>query len=313
MEIPLQHKRFECLQPSSLAEALEMLQAQHDLPIQPLAGGTDLYVYLNAGILPSCTFLDLSRLEELRFITPKDDVIEIGALTSFTFIRNHQQLQKEFPMLAEAAAVIGAVQIQNRATIGGNVANGSPAGDSLPVLLAYDAVIQLASKKGRRQIPYDEFYTGYRRSQMREDELIEKIVLPRRNPHGKVHQQFRKVGTRRAQAISKVVAAFWVETMNGRVNVCRIAYGSVAPTPIRLQKVEGVLNGQPLTDATVETAITMLREEIKPIDDVRSAAFYRQKVSENIFRRFLENSPVKGLPEKPQRGRAATKKKISSG
>jgi CO/xanthine dehydrogenase FAD-binding subunit len=290
MEAILEPKRFDCLQPSSLAEAFEILQKPHALPIQPLAGGTDLYVYLNAGALPSCTFLDLSRLEELRTITSKDDTIEIGALTSFTAIRHHQQLQHEFPMLAEAAAVIGAVQIQNRATIGGNIANGSPAGDSLPVLLAYDAVIQLASKSGRRQIPYSEFYTGYRRSQMRQGELIEKIVLPRKNSPRKIHQQFRKIGTRRAQAISKVVAAFWIEVDENKVLDTRIAYGSVAPTPIRLQKVEGALTGQHLIDATIEKAIVTLREEIKPIDDVRSTAFYREQVSENILRRFLENS-----------------------
>ncbi len=293
METSLQHKRFDCLQPSSLAEAFEMLLVQHDLPIQPLAGGTDLYVYLNAGALPSCTFLDLSRFEELRCTNIKDDAIEIGALTSFTAIRHHKQIQIEFPMLAEAAAVIGAVQIQNRATIGGNIANGSPAGDSLPVLLAYDAAIQLASKNGRRQIPYDEFYTGYRRSQMNQDELIEKIILPRKNSIGKIYQHFCKIGTRRAQAISKVVAAFWLEVSDETVIDSRIAYGSVAPTPIRLQKVEGILNGQRLNDATIENAITTLREEIKPIDDVRSTAFYRQQVSENILRRFLENSAAR--------------------
>jgi len=290
MKATLEPKRFECLQPSSLAEAFEFLQAPYELPIQPLAGGTDLYVYLNAGTLPSCTFLDLSRLEELRFITPKEDAIEIGGLTSFTTIHHHQQLRAEFPMLAEAAAVIGAVQIQNRATLGGNIANGSPAGDSLPVLLAYDAIIQVASQNGQRQIPYNEFYTGYRRSQMRSDELIEKIILPRKTSARKIQQDFRKIGTRRAQAISKVVAAFWMEMSDDVVLDSRIAYGSLAPTPIRLQKVEGTLNGLRLNNATIEDAITTLREEIKPIDDVRSTAFYRQLVSENILRRFLEDA-----------------------
>jgi len=267
-----------------------MLQTPQSLPIQPLAGGTDLYVYLNARILPYCTFLDLSLLDELRQIIMKNDVIEIGALTSFTTIRHHRQLHIEFPMLAEAAAVIGAVQIQNRATLGGNIANGSPAGDSLPVLLAYDAIIQLASKNGRRQIPYNEFYTGYRRSQMRQDELIEKIILPRKNPTGEVHQEFCKIGTRRSQAISKVVAAFWLEVIDGKVLDSRIAYGSVAPTPIRLQKVEIALSEQSLNATTIGNAVVLVREEIKPIDDVRSTAFYRQQVSENILHRFLEEA-----------------------
>lgn len=289
MEATLGHKRFECLQPSSLAETFEMLQTPHELPIQPLAGGTDLYVYLNAGVLPSCIFVDLSRLDELRRIAVKDEVMEIGAMVNFTALQRHEQLRKHFPMLVEAAAVIGAVQIQNRATLGGNIANGSPAGDSLPVLLAYDAIIQLASKEGRRQIPFSKFYTGYRRSQMRPDELIEKIILPRQSTVGKVHQQFRKVGTRRAQAISKVVAAFWLVTSHGQVKDCRIAYGSVAPTPIRLPKVEAALNGQPLNAITIDNTLTTLRASITPIDDVRSTAFYRQQVSANILRRFLEN------------------------
>jgi xanthine dehydrogenase iron-sulfur cluster and FAD-binding subunit A len=125
---------------------------------------------------------------------------------------------------------------------------------------------------------------------MRQDELLEKIFLPRRNSTGKVHQQFRKIGTRRAQAISKVVAAFWLEASGGKVLDSRIAYGSVAPTPIRLQKVEAALQGKPLDATAVENAVTVLREEIKPIDDVRSTAFYRQQVSENILHRFLEEA-----------------------
>jgi CO/xanthine dehydrogenase FAD-binding subunit len=281
---------YKILQPATLTETVLILQGRHDPLLQPLAGGTDLYVYLNAGILPSCTFLDLSRLNELRNIHVNDDAIEIGALTSFTAIRHHQQLQSEYPMLAEAASMIGAVQIQNRATIGGNIANGSPAGDSLPALLAYDAIIQLASQNGRRQIPFDEFYTGYRRSQMRHDELVEKIILPRKTSSGQIHQEFRKIGTRRAQAISKVVAAFWLEISDGEVRAARIAYGSVAPIPVRLKKLEAALTGQSLSDTTIENAIAVLRGEIKPIDDIRSTASYRQQVSENILRRFLEDS-----------------------
>lgn len=269
-----------------------MLQAPHDLPLQPLAGGTDLYVYLNADALPPCTFLDLSLLDELRQITVADDVVKVGALASFAAIQRHEQIGRYFPMLAQAAAVIGAVQIQNRATLGGNVANGSPAGDSLPVLLAYDAAIQLASVNGRRQIPFNEFYTGYRRSQMRRDELIEKIILRRRAASGRVHQHFRKVGTRRAQAISKVVAAFWLDVEQRQVRDCRIAYGSVAPTPVRLYAVEAALRGQALNAATIDRAVLTVRAGITPIDDVRSTAFYRQHVSQNILRRFLEDLGV---------------------
>lgn len=275
-----------------MAAALEVLQATHDLPVQPLAGGTDLYVYLNAGALPSCIFLDLSRLDELRGITVKDDVMEIGAMVNFTAIRQHNHLRQHFPMLVEAAAVIGAVQIQNRATLGGNIANGSPAGDSLPVLLAYDAMIQLTSKKGRRQIAFSEFYTGYRRSQMRHDELIEKIILPQRAAAGKVRQRFRKVGTRQAQAIAKVVAAIWLEDADGQVLDCRIAYGSVAPTPVRLYAVEAALRSQTLNAAAIDRAVLTMRADITPIDDVRSTAFYRQHVSQNILRRFLEDLGV---------------------
>ena len=268
------------------------MQAPHEPPLQPLAGGTDLYVYLNAGTLPPCTFLDLSLLDELRQISATDAAVEIGALASFAAIQHHGQLRAEFPMLLQAASVIGAVQIQNRASLGGNIANGSPAGDSLPVLLAYDAAIQVASKSGRRQIPFSEFYTGYRRSQAHPDELIEKIILPRKTPTGKVHQAFRKIGTRRAQAISKVVAALWMEVVDKKVGDCRIAYGSVAPTPVRLQSVEATLRDKPLEDETIHRALKDLQASIVPIDDVRSTAAYRKQVSENLLRRFLEDSAI---------------------
>jgi CO/xanthine dehydrogenase FAD-binding subunit len=281
-------QHYKIIQPSSLAEALDTIRAPQELPAQPLAGGTDLYVYLNAGTLPSCIFLDLSRLDELRQIIIKEGSLEIGALASFTAIQQHETIRREFPMLQEAGRVVGAVQIQNRATLGGNIANGSPAGDSLPVLLAYDAIVQVISKAGQRQIPFSEFYTGYRRSQMRSDELIEKILLPRRAIGGAAHQEFRKIGTRRAQAISKVVAAFWLQRANGKVKDCRIAYGSVAPTPIRLRAVEAALNGQALNTAAVDNALAALRSAITPIDDVRSTAFYRQQISENILRKFLD-------------------------
>jgi CO/xanthine dehydrogenase FAD-binding subunit len=175
-------------------------------------------------------------------------------------------------MLVEAARQVGGVQIQNRGTIGGNIANGSPAGDSLPVLAAANADLVLRNVDGERRVPFASFYTGYRASILSGDELIVSVEIPR--VFGT--QWFRKVGTRAAQAISKVVVA----AVRGAEP--RIAVGSVAPTVIRLTATERALH----SGANIEKAIVALRGEVHPIDDVRSTAEYRLRVTENLVRRF---------------------------
>ena len=267
---------LELLRPSSLDEALTLLRDA--APLTPLAGCTDLYVLLNFGTLADKRFLDLQRLEELRRIETRGDVLSIGALASYTSIIRSPEVQSWLPMLIAAAGQIGGVQIQNRGTLGGNLANGSPAGDALPVLAAAEATIVLRSAAAERRVAMADFYVGYRDSVLRPDELIVAVEVPRVEGV----QWFRKVGTRAAQAISKVVMA------GVRAPRPRIALGSVAATVVRVPRTEAALaEGRGLDEATA-----VLLDEIAPIDDIRSTGEYRRRVAANLLRRFwLDTTP----------------------
>jgi CO/xanthine dehydrogenase FAD-binding subunit len=264
------------LQPKSLKDALKMLHDEG--PLTPLAGCTDLFVSLNFGTLEDTRFLNLWRLDGLRNIAVDRDVLSIGALATYTDLIASKIVQKRLPMLAAAAREIGGVQIQNRGTIGGNVANASPAGDTLPVLAAADAIVVLQSVDGARRVPFNAFYTGYRRSVRRADELIVALEIP----VVRGRQWFRKVGTRAAQAISKVVMAGVAPAGRAKGGDVRIALGSVGPTVVRLPRTEAALAaGRP-----IEEAQRLLLEEIAPIDDIRSTAEYRRRVSANLLANF---------------------------
>ena len=259
------------LQPRSLKDALKMLR--DEAPLTPLAGCTDLYVALNFGTLKETRFLDLWGLDALRGVEVRQDRLTIGALTTYTELIRSKQVRKRLPMLAAAAREVGGVQIQNRGTIGGNVANGSPAGDTLPVLAAADAVVVLQSAGDTRRVPFNDFYTGYRKHVGRADELLVAFEIPR----VRGRQWFRKVGTRAAQAISKIVIA----GVGGETP--RLAFGSVAPTVIRARRTESVL----ASGGTIVDAQRTLVEELSPIDDIRSTAEYRRRVAANLLARFL--------------------------
>jgi xanthine dehydrogenase small subunit len=254
---------------SSLDDALRILDSE---PRTPIAGATDVYVALNFGTLVPRSFLDIWSLDELRGISVSDDTLSIGALTTYTALIRSPLVEEWLPMLVQASRLVGGVQIQNRGTVGGNIANGSPAGDSLPVFAAADAVVVLKSVSGERRVPFNGFYTGYRATVMRPDELIVAVEVPR--VEGR--QWFRKVGTRAAQAISKIVVAAV------RSESPRIAFGSVAPTVVRVPKTESALAG----GASIDEAARVLVAELAPIDDIRSSADYRLRVSENLLRRF---------------------------
>jgi len=254
---------------TSLDDALRLLC---DEARTPIAGATDLYVSLNFGTLAPRRFVDLWGIDELRGISVRDDVLVLGALTTYTTIIRSPIVAERLPMLIEAARQIGGPQIQNRGTIAGNVANGSPAADSVPVFAAADAVIVLKSINHERRVPITQFYTGYRTSLMRADELIVAVEVPRVDGR----QWFRKVGTRAAQAISKIVVA------GVRGPAPRLALGSVAPTVVRAFATERALAG----GAPIEQAALTLRREIAPIDDVRSSAEYRLHVAERLLHRF---------------------------
>lgn len=269
---------LELLEPKTLGTALKMLRTKG--PLTPIAGCTDVFVLLNFGTLKATRFLDLSRLGPLRRIRELGDVLSIGAGATYTEIIRSRAVRRRLPMLVAAAREIGGPQIQNRGTLGGNIANGSPAGDSLPVLAAAEAAVVLASTDGERRVPFTQFYTGYRQSVMRADELIVAVEVP----PVEGTQWFRKVGTRAAQAISKIVMAAV------RAPTPRIALGSVAPTVVRLPRTETALAG----GASVAQAQRVMLDEIKPIDDIRSTAEYRRRVSANLLARFWEQTGTRG-------------------
>jgi xanthine dehydrogenase small subunit len=260
------------LQPRSLPDALRLLRDRG--PLTPLAGCTDVYVGLNLGTLGDRRFVNIWPLDELRGIERRRDVIRIGALTTYTELIGSVIVRRHLPMLVAAAREIGAVQIQNRGTLGGNIANGSPAGDTLPVLAAAGAFVELRSADGVRKVPFTEFYTGYRASVRRADELITAVEF--RPVEGA--QWFRKVGTRAAQSISKVVVA------GVRARCPRIAFGSVAPTVVRVPRTEQAL----AEGASISEAGAILQQEIAPIDDIRSTAAYRRGVAANLLRQFWD-------------------------
>lgn len=270
--------------PRSLDEALGRLAA--DPALVPIAGCTDLMVAPPPARAAMERVLDLTRIAELRGFEPTaGGGLAIGAATPFTAIRNEPAVGRSYPALAAAAAVIGGWQIQNRATLGGNAANASPAGDSLPVLLALDATLDCAGPEGRREIRYRDFHTGYRKTALRPGELIVRVLLP--PPPAGGRQGFRKVGTRAAQAISKVVVAAAARVEDGRFAELRLAAGSVAPVPVRLAAAERAAVGEPADSATAARAAAAAAAEVEPIDDVRSTAEYRSWVLGRVVRRLL--------------------------
>ena len=274
--------------PRTLAEAYEILGTG---AWRPLAGGTDALVERAAGIPDPRGFLDLSRLERLRGIRLDDGALVLGAMTTYAELRRDPLVGEHAPVLAAMAAEVGAAQIQHRGTLGGNLATASPAGDSLPVLLALDGEILAGSSRGERTIPAAAFFPAYRRTALAPDELILAIRVPL--DHGRM-AVFRKVGTRRAQAISVVVLAVawrWGRgEARGTWTDVRVALGSVAPTPIRVPAVEATLEGAPPTAEVAAIAAATLAAGIAPIDDVRSTAEYRRSVAGRILHRIVRDS-----------------------
>ena len=269
--------QFELVHAATLREACERLEAGY----RPLAGGTDVMVMLSAGKLQQRRWVDVWGIDELRGIDVRPDSIALGALTTYTEVRRHEILSREFPMLAQAASETGGIAIQNRGTLGGNIANASPAADSPPALLAYDAEVVLVSRTGTRRVPYASYHTGYKRTVAVPGEIIAQVVLPRSGE--RVHY-YRKVGPRRAQAISKVCMAACAKMAGQRVASMRIALGGVAPTPVRAEEAErAIVAAEPL--ARVREA---LARAIAPIDDMRSTARYRRRVAENLLDDLLE-------------------------
>jgi CO/xanthine dehydrogenase FAD-binding subunit len=270
--------------PGTLGGVLELLAAEPGA-WTPIAGGTELMVAFAAGRLAAPKLVNLWGIPDLRAIEVSPQNVVIGAAATFLDLRRHPVIASDLPLLAKAASWIGSVANQGRATLGGNLVNGSPAADSSPALLAYDAEIELISTRGRRRIPYFEFHTGYKRNVLAADELIYAIHLPRRFAHHK--QYLRKVGTRRAMAIAKVALGATALLEKGVIREIRLGAASLAPFPTRLLQTETALLGQAITRETAQSARRALLAEVKPIDDIRSTAHYRSRVAVNLLDEFL--------------------------
>src|SRR5712691_11233579 len=274
---------YDLVSPGSLGEALDFLA--RDDQWQPFAGGTDLMVLLEAGKLPHTNYVNIWNLKELRGIEVTNTHVTLGALTTYTEVQEHEILKTEFPMLCQAAIETGGIAIQNRGTLGGNIVNASPAADSPPALLAYDTELEFVSQEGSRRLLYRDFHTGYKQMNLKPGELLRGIRLPRATQE-LVHY-YRKVGTRKAQAISKTCFAAVGRVADDHVVQVRIALGSVAPIPLRCAQTERKLLHKRVDADSLAAARAALAAEISPIDDLRSTRNYRLRVSLNLLEDFL--------------------------
>ena len=280
-----QPAEYELVAPGTLPAVLSLL-AQEPGAWLPIAGGTDVMVQFTAGKLPARKLVSIWNLPELRRIEVSADEIQIGAGCTYTDLREHEIINRDFTLLSSAASWTGGIANQNRGTIGGNIVNASPAADSLPALLVYDAELILVSARGERRLPYVTFHTGYKTTQMAPDELVRNVCL-RRGFSG-YFSHARKVGARNAQAISKVCIAALGHFDDGVVEDVRIAFGSVAPVPLRLTETERTVRGKAIDSDLLFSAMEAARAEIRPIDDIRSTARYRAAVASNLVAEFLQ-------------------------
>ena len=285
---------YELIAPGDFRAVLSLLAHAPGVWL-PIAGGTDVMVQYAAGKLPRRKLVSIWNLPELRRIEVFPGEIQIGAGCTYTELRAHDLVNREFALLSQAASWTGGIANQNRGTIGGNIVNASPAADSLPALLVYDAELILASAQGERRVPYVSFHADYRKTRLAPDELVRSVCLPRRFSGYYAHA--RKVGARKAQAIAKVCLAALGRLGNGVVDDIRLAMGSVAPVPLRLVETESLLKGKRIDTALVRFASQTAAGEIRPIDDIRSTARYRARVAGNLVGEFLEALGAGGTPE----------------
>src|SRR5271157_184308 len=278
---------YDLIAPRHLDESLRILAREPGV-WRPIAGGTDLMVVFEAGKLVDRRLMSIGGLRELIGIEVGSEAVVIGAATTYTEVRRHPVVRSEFPLLPQAASWTGSIANQNRGTLGGNIVNASPAADSPPALLVYDAELELISEGRSRWVPYRDFHTGYKTVLLRPDELLARIRLPR-HPEGLngLRHYCRKVGTRNAQAISKVCLAATTAFDGGRITRVRIAVGSVAPTSIRCRRSEALLENRVPDAETIAAARAEIMAEIRPIDDFRSTAAYRRQVAGNLLEEFL--------------------------
>ena len=280
---------YSLVAPPTLPEALRLLAS--DPGLTPIAGGTELMIALSAGRLPQKNLLSINHLRELRFIDVHPETITIGSGATFTDIRCHEAIAEDLPLLTQAASWTGSIANQNRGTLGGNIVNASPAADTPPALLAYGVTVTLISASGTRTMPYSMFHLGYKKTALAPDELLYSVTVPR-NWSG-YRSYIRKVGTRNAQAISKVAIAALAKVEGGGIADIRIGAASLRETPARCTATEQALIRQPITADTLPSLILAARgalaTEVQPIDDIRSSAKYRAAVAANLVEEFVRS------------------------
>jgi OHCU decarboxylase len=272
--------------PGSLEHVLHILASERGI-WTPVAGGTEVMVQFGAGKLPARRFINIANIPQLRQIRSTSGELHIGAGSTYADIRRDATIRDEFPLLATAASWTGSIANQNRGTLGGNIVNASPAADSLPALLVYEAELLLVSSRGERRVPYTTFHTGYKKMHLEPDELIRTIILPRRYV-GWIGSA-RKVGPRNAQAISKLCMAVLARVSGRKIEEIRIAFGSMAPVPLRLSATEKILSTQTISNETIRKSRNALASEVLPIDDIRSTREYRIGVAGNLLEEFLRS------------------------
>jgi OHCU decarboxylase len=282
---------YELVAPRTLPAVLSLL-AQEPGVWLPIAGGTDVMVEYSAGKLPARKLVSIWNLPELRHIEVTADEIQIGAGCTYTDLREHEVINREFSLLSSAASWTGGIANQNRGTLGGNIVNASPAADSLPAFMVYGAELVLVSARGERRVPYASFHIDYRKTQLAPDELIRAICLNKQ--FSGYYARARKVGARNAQAIAKVCLAALGRMTDGVVDDIRLAMGSVAPVPVRLTETERIVKGKRIDPQLVQLTRTTAAAEIRPIDDIRSTARYRAAVAGNLVAEFLEQLGASG-------------------
>jgi len=275
---------YQLVAPGTLHTVLAIM-AEEPGAWLPIAGGTDVMVLYAAGKLPARRLLSIWNLPELRGIEVLPGEIRIGAGCTYTELREHEVIAREFPLLARAASWTGGIANQNRGTIGGNIVNASPAADSLPALLVYEAELILVSIRGERRVPYAGFHTGYKTTKLAVDELVRAVSL--RRQFSEYFHYARKVGARNAQAIAKVCVAAVGRLTKNCVDDLRIALGSVAPVPLRLLNTEIAVKGKRIDSSLLMVARKTAASEIRPINDIRSTARYRSQVTSNLVEEFL--------------------------
>lgn len=275
---------YELVTKSNLQEVLQTL-SNDPCKWKPFAGGTDLMVLFESGKLQHKHFLNLSNFSELRKIEVTDQAVRIGTLCTYTDIQNHPVIQKEFPLVARSGWVTGAKAIQNRGTIGGNIANASPAADTPPSLLAYGAQIELMNQKTTRKLAYSQFHLDYKKTSLAPDEIISAVLLPR--AQGWTHHYYRKVGTRAFQSISKIAVSAAAKIEKDTIQEVHLGLASVAATPLLAESFEKALKGQKFSNVSTSLAKDFVNS-LAPMDDIRSTAIYRKVVLQRVLEHYLD-------------------------